>query len=133
MNDLPVYVLDTHALYWQIFEPAKLSPSSRQAIQDGEAGKAVMAVPYIALAELFYLLKKLMKENDFPNVVALLKGNANYRLEPLVLADIENLAAFPEITEMHDRLFATVSQRLGATIVTKDPNIQASPQVKWLW
>jgi hypothetical protein len=34
---------------------------------------------------------------------------------------------------MHDRLIAVSANRLGATLVTKDPMIQASHQVKWLW
>lgn len=46
---------------------------------------------------------------------------------------LENLASMPEIPEMHDRLLAIATNRLDATIVTRDPIIQASPQVKWLW
>jgi hypothetical protein len=34
---------------------------------------------------------------------------------------------------MHDRLLAVAAKRLGATIVTRDPIIQASTQVRSLW
>jgi hypothetical protein len=43
------------------------------------------------------------------------------------------LAAHPEVAEMHDRLIAIASNRLRATLITKDRNIQASPRVTWLW
>jgi len=33
------YLLDTHVVYWHLFEPARLSTVSRQAIVEGEAGK----------------------------------------------------------------------------------------------
>jgi PIN domain nuclease of toxin-antitoxin system len=39
----------------------------------------------------------------------------------------------PEIPEMHDRLIALAAKRLGATIITKDKTIQASPHVKCHW
>ncbi|HJT32551.1 MAG TPA: hypothetical protein VJ783_10950 [Pirellulales bacterium] len=52
---------------------------------------------------------------------------------PLSLSDLAALDSMPEIPEMHDRLLALAAKRLGATIITKDSTIQASPQVKWLW
>lgn len=52
------YLLDTHVLYWHLFAPAKLSAAAVQAIKDGEAGQAQLFVSHIALAELFFLLKK---------------------------------------------------------------------------
>jgi hypothetical protein len=35
-----IYVLDTHVVYWYLFEPARLSTACRQAISEGETGKA---------------------------------------------------------------------------------------------
>ncbi len=34
---------------------------------------------------------------------------------------------------MHDRLIAIASNRLEATLITKDRTIQASPRVAWVW
>jgi PIN domain nuclease of toxin-antitoxin system len=130
---MTVYVLDTHVLYWHLFVPAKLSPRAKQALADGEAGLALLVVSHIVLAELFYLLKKLGQDTLFPNAVAAIRGNPNYSLEPLVLDDVENLSKYPDITEMHDRLLVTQTNRVGGTLVTKDQNIQASPHLRWLW
>ena len=93
----------------------------------------LLLVSHIVLAELFFLLKKLGHDSQFAAMVAAIRANSNYRIEPVVLDDIENLAGFAEVPEMHDRLLAIAAKRLGATLVTKDPLIQASPQVKWLW
>lgn len=133
MNSLPLFVLDTHVLYWHVFETAKLSASARQAILDGETGKAILIVPYLILAELYYLLKKHNQANHFPGVIALLRSNSNYRFEAMVLEDVEMLALYPEISEMHDRLIVVLTNRVGATLITKDENIQASTRLNWIW
>lgn len=109
------FLLDTHALYWHLFEPAKLSPAARQAIDDGEAGKAGLIILSIVLAELYYLLVKFQVDDLFIDVLASLQAHPNYRIEPILLEDVRNLPTYPEVPEMHDRL------------------IQASPQLTWLW
>ncbi|MFI5455031.1 MAG: hypothetical protein ACHRXM_06225 [Isosphaerales bacterium] len=45
----------------------------------------------------------------------------------------QQLGSIPEIPEIHDCLLAIAAKHFGATIVTPDPIIQASTQVKWLW
>lgn|SRR5487761_1144192 len=130
---MTIYLLDTHALYWHLFGPAKLSAAAKQAIAEGEAGQALLIVSHVVLAELFFLLRKLGEDAKFSNIVAAILSNANYRIDSIVLNDILGLADFPEITEMHDRLIALAAKRLGAAIVTKDRAIQASAQVSCVW
>jgi PIN domain nuclease of toxin-antitoxin system len=128
-----VFLLDTHALYWHLFRPTKLSAPAKQAIADGEAGLARLVISHIALAELYFLLKKLGQEPDFAPSLAAIRTNPNYSIEPVALDDIEKLPVYPEVPEMHDRLLVAAANRLGGTLVTIDAIIQASPQVKWLW
>ena len=128
-----VFLLDTHALYWHLFRPEKLSAPAKRTIADGEAGVVQLAISHIALAELCFLLKKLGQERDFPPALAAIRRNPNYSMEPVALEDIERLPEYPEVPEMHDRLLVAGTNRLGGTLVTKDAIIQASPQVKWLW
>ncbi|MCO6458541.1 MAG: PIN domain-containing protein [Pirellulaceae bacterium] len=130
---MTVYLLDTHVLFWHLFAPAKLSAAARQAVADGETGQARLVVSHLVLAELFFLLKKLGQEAQFPNIVAAIRGNATYSFDPIVLDDIENLSKYPAVAEMHDRLLVIQANRLCGTLISKDQNIQASPQVKWLW
>jgi PIN domain nuclease of toxin-antitoxin system len=126
-------LLDTHALFWHLFEPAKLSPAARQAIADCEARQAGLIVLSLVLAELYYLLLKFQVESLFPEVLTALKANSHYRIEPILLEDVGHLPVYPEVPEMHDRLIVIASNRLKATLITKDQKIQASPQVTWLW
>jgi PIN domain nuclease of toxin-antitoxin system len=127
------YLLDTHVLYWHLFDPTRLSHASRRAIDDGEAGKGSLIVLSLVLAELYYLLRKAQVEDLLPDVVGDLQDNPNYRIEPITLEDVLKLAAYPEVPEMHDRLIVAAGSRLAATLITKDQKIQASPQVTWLW
>jgi PIN domain nuclease of toxin-antitoxin system len=128
-----IYLLDTHVLFWHLFEPARLSTASRETIAEGEAGKAGLIVLSIVLAELYYLLSKLQVDSLFPDIVTDLRGHPSYRIEPLVLEDVLNLTIYPRIPEMHDRLIVAASNRLGATLITKDQKIHGCPQVNWLW
>lgn len=127
------YLLDTHALFWHLFDPAKLSPAARQAIEDGEAGKDGLVVLSLVLAELYYILLKFQVDDLFLEILDALLAHPHYQIEPILLVDVRSLAAYPEITEMHDRLIAIASNRLEATLITKDRTIQASPRVVWLW
>jgi len=127
------YLLDTHVVYWHLFEPARLSTACRQAIAEGEAGKAGLIVPTVVLAELYYLLCKIQVDGLFPDVVTDLEDNPNYLIEPMILEDVLKLADYPEVPEMHDRLIVGARNGLGAILITKDQKIQASHQVAWLW
>ncbi len=127
-----VFLLDTHTLYWHLFRPQKLSAPAKRTIADGESGLAQLVISHIALAELYFLLKKLGEEHDFPPALAAIRRNPNYFIEPVALDDIEKLPGYPEVPEMHDRLLVAATNRFGGTLVT-NAIIQASPQVKWLW
>lgn len=133
MTSMPVYLLDTHAVYWYLIASKRLSGAARQAYMDASSGRATLIIYHVVLAELFFLLNKkqqLPLFRQFLNEFLLLPG---FGSEPLVLSDIEQLPAFPEIPEMHDRLIAIAAKRLGATIVTSDSKLHASPQVRCLW
>ena len=76
---------------------------------------------------------KLQVDGLFLDILADLQANPNYRIEPILLEDVSSLAAHPEVPEMHDRLIVITSNRLKATLITKDEKIQAAPRVTWLW
>jgi PIN domain nuclease of toxin-antitoxin system len=133
MNGTRLFCLDTHAVYWHRIASPRLSPAAAQAYQDAIDGKATLIVHYVVIAELFYLLTKYGQPALFAPLIADLKSLPYYQIEPLTLADLEALDSLAEIPEMHDRLLALAAKRLGATLVTKDPLIQASPNVRCLW
>lgn len=133
MSALPLFCIDTHAIYWRRTASPKLSAAAAQVFDDGVQGKTALIVPYVVVAELFYLLEKQNQEGLYAPLLADFQMLPYYRLEPLAVPDLAALDSMPEIPEMHDRLIALAAKRLGATIVTKDSTIQACQQVKSLW
>jgi PIN domain nuclease of toxin-antitoxin system len=133
MTSLPLFCIDTHAIYWWRNGSPSLSGAAAQVFDDGIQGKAILVVPYVVIAELFYLLVKHRQVGLFAPLLADLQTLPYYRPESLAFGDLEALDTIPEIPEMHDRLIALTAKRLSATIVTKDKTIRASSQVKCLW
>jgi predicted nucleic acid-binding protein len=54
----PVYLPDTHTLYWHITRPSRLSSTARNITDDAASGKAVLVASTIVLAELYWVLRK---------------------------------------------------------------------------
>ena len=63
MTALPLFLMDTHSLYWRRLGSSKLSKAAAQVFDDGIAGKAVLLVHHVAIAEMFYTLQK---QNQIP-------------------------------------------------------------------
>jgi len=120
MSSLPLFCLDTHAVYRRRVASPKLSAAAAQVFDDGIHGKAILIVSCVVVAELFYLLQKHGEVGLFAPMLADFQTFPYYRLEPLAVSDLGALGSIPEIPEMHDRLLALAGKRLGATIVTKD-------------
>jgi len=133
MTNLPIYLLDTHVLYWHLIGSSRLSSSAVNIFTEAQAGKAVLVVYYVVLAELYYLLQKYGQTALFAPLLQALQTLPYFRIEPIDFIDIQELGNYPQVTEMHDRLIVIATNRLGATLVTRDGNIQASNRVQWVW
>ena len=133
MTSLPVYLLDTHALYWHLIGSPRLSSSAANVFTEAQTGKCILVVYYVVLAELYYLLQKYGQTNLFAPLLQHLQTIPCFRIEPVDFLDIRDLGNYPEITEMHDGLIVIATNRLGAILVTRDGNIHASPNVQCLW
>ena len=93
----------------------------------------MLIVYYVVLAELFYLLDKYGQTPLFEPFLQDLQALPYFRIEPIDFMDIQNLGDCTEVAEMHDRLIVIAANRLGATLVTRDKNIQTSNKVSWIW
>jgi PIN domain nuclease of toxin-antitoxin system len=58
VNSIPLFCLDTHAVYWHRLASSKLSAAASQVFEDGIQGRALLIVSYVVVAELYYLLHK---------------------------------------------------------------------------
>jgi len=80
-----VYVLDTHTLFWREFHPKRLPPTVSQVFLEALAGRAVIVLLPIVLAEFYYVLRKEGLEQDAPLYLQYVHEVSGYRLEALNL------------------------------------------------
>ena len=90
-------------------------------------------MPAIVAAEVHYLSVKLGEPLAPSDLLRAIDEADTLRLSDLGRTQLELLDRLPEIPEMHDRLIAAEAAALGSPVVTRDPDIAASPQVESIW
>ena len=133
LDSLDRFVVDTHALWWYLRSPQRLTPAAAAVFRLAETGNATIIVPAIVIAEFYFLSAKLGQTIAPSVLLQLLTGVGGIELSDLGRAQLERLEQFPEIPEMHDRLIAAESMTLGAPVVTRDEILSTSPQVETIW
>jgi PIN domain nuclease of toxin-antitoxin system len=127
------YVADTHALYWYLINSPKLGANANNAFDEADNGQALIYIPSIALAELYFLNKKQAIKIDFAAKYKQLEQSGQFILTPFEASDVLDFDKDSAVKEIHDRIIAGVSRRLNAPLLTKDQNITASNVVKTIW
>lgn len=134
MLDSPArFVVDTHALWWYLRSPERLSPAASAVFRLAETDNAIIVVPAIVVAEFYFLSLKLGQPFVPSDLFNTLDAVSGIEFSGLGKAQLARLDQFPEIPEMHDRLIATESIALGAPVVTRDEILAASPQIETVW
>jgi predicted nucleic acid-binding protein len=87
------HVNDTHALLWHPINSPALGVSARLAFDEADAGQALIYIPAIVIAELYYLNEKKGRPLDFLTKYA-----------PLVQSKQIVLAVLPSSHARHRRL-----------------------------
>lgn len=131
MNDK--FVPDTHALFFYLTDFSKLKARAKAAFNRFDNGEAVLFVPWIVIAELFWLARKLASNMDFSAEFQKLRNHPQIIFIEL---DAEQVLNFPKpgkITEMHDRIIAGVAYKFGIPLITRDQNIKDSGYVRTIW
>ena len=126
-------MVDTHALWWYLQSPDRLTPAASAVFRLAETGNATIVVPAIAVAEFYFLSVKLKQPVAPSTLLDALAGVSGIELSDLGRAQLERLDQFPDIPEMHDRLIAAESAALDAPVVTRDATLSASPNVETVW
>ena len=134
MLDSPArFVVDTHALWWYLRSPERLTTAASAVFRLAETGNATIIVPAIAVAEFYFLSVKLGQPIPPFDLLAALDAVGGIELSDLGRAQLERLDRFPEIPEMHDRLIAAEAAALDAPVVTRDETLTASVQIETVW
>jgi PIN domain nuclease of toxin-antitoxin system len=127
------YVADTHALLWYLLNSNKLGANASAAFEEGENGQALIYIPAIVFAELYFLNKKYGGLIDFAAEYKKLEQGGQYILIPLESGNILDFDKDSAVSEMHDRIIVGVSRRLNAPLMTIDRNIVNSKLVTTVW
>ena len=127
-------LLDTHALIWLAFEPAKLSKAAREAIHES-ARTGGLGISAITLWEAAWLVTH--RRVNFT-------GTADAFLEEIS----SRTAVFPDYTRIallanqlpstysrdpSDRLIGATAMSEGIALITKDRTIRNCKQIKTIW
>jgi len=126
-------VADTHALWWYLTTPERLSAAVSAVFRLVETGGATLIVPAIVVAELHYVSVKLRQPMAPSALLDALASVGGIELSDLGRTQLEWLDRLPEIPEMHDRLVAAEAMVRRAPVVTRDAVLSDSPQIETVW
>jgi len=127
------YVADTHALFWYLTASPRLGHQARSAFDEGAYGQAVIYVPVIVLAELYFLNEKAGRPLDFRSEYVRLRQSGQFVCVAFLPEDILGFDTDATVPEMHDRIIVGVARRMGATCLSLDPQIVQSGLVTTVW
>ena len=127
------FVVDSHALWWYLSSPERLTAAASAVFRLAETGNATIIVPAIAVAEFYFLSAKLGRPVPPSELLAALDAVDGIELSDLGRAQLEMLDRFPEIPEMQDRLIAAEAAALDAPVVTRDDVLTTSRQIETVW
>ena len=128
-----LYVADTHALFWYLIDSPLLGPTARAAFNEAETENALIYVPAIVLAELYFLNEKKGHPLDFVSKYQRLTQSSRFVLLPFFPATILDFDSCSATGEIHDRMIVADARRLGAKLITRDKKIMASGVVATVW
>jgi predicted nucleic acid-binding protein len=127
------YVADTHALFWYLTASPQLGSQAKRAFDEGVRGQAVIYIPAIVLAELYFLNEKVDRPLDFPSEYDRLRQSGQFVFVAFVPEDILDFDVDAAVPEMHDRIIVGVARRLGAACLSLDPYIVNSSLAQVVW
>lgn len=127
------YVTDTHTWHWYVQDDPQLGTGARAALRLVETGESQLLIPAIVLAEFVCLCEKLRIRPPMQRVAETIASNANIVLLDLSLAQLTAFEKLDPSLEMHDRLILADALLAGATLITRDDELQRAGVVPTIW
>src|SRR6266849_1402437 len=127
------YVTDTHALFWYLINSPLLGSGASAAFVEADNSQALIYIPAIVLAELYFLNEKKLRPLDFGAKYVRLEQSVQFVLLPFHPAVMLDFDACQAVTEIHDRMIIADARRLNAVLITRDQEITASGLVQPIW
>jgi len=130
---MTLYVADTHSLFWYLTNSSALGSNASKAFDEADKGAALIYLPAIVLAELYYLNEKQGRPIDFAVEFLRLSESSQFVLLPFTPEDTLEFDRDRAVSEMHDRMIVGVARRLAASLISRDQQITASNIVPVVW
>jgi len=127
------YVTDTHSLFWYLINSPLLGAGASAAFDEADNGQALIYVPAIVLAELYFLNEKKHEPLNFAAQYMGLEQSAQFVLLPFDPPTMLDFDMCKTVVEMHDRMIVADARRLKAPLITRDHEIKASGLVQTVW
>ena len=127
------FVIDTHALFFHLVDPDKLGATARTQFGRFDNGEVTFLIPWIVIAELFWLAKKRSANMDFGAEFQRLQDHPQVVFVGLDSEQVLNFPKLDKVTEMHDRIIVGVAYKFGIPLLTRDQNIRDSDYVTTIW
>ncbi len=128
------YVTDTHPFLWYLVgDTRRLGPAARVAFDQAEAGRAVIIIPSIVLAESLHVSEKGRMKFKFERVLETIESALNYRIYPLDLPVIRRASDLKGVSEIHDRIIVATAKHIELELITDDEEVRTSGQVGVVW
>ncbi len=131
-----VFVTDTHALVWHLFNPARLGPKGTAAFREVQQGQALLIVPLVVIAEMAMVVEKgrvSATMDQFQAVIAQMQSSTNYQINALTLPLVLAAMRLTQLADIFDRLIVAETQAVNAKLITVDSEIAGSGIVSVVW
>ncbi len=129
----PAYVVDTHALIWYMTNEKKLGKQALEIFAAAERGETRLIISAIVVAEMYYANKKNKWFADFSAAYRQIRTKPYFRFVHFKADHVLSFDVDVTIPEMHDRIIAGLAHRIGAPLLTSDPQIIAANLVTIVW
>lgn len=120
------YVADTHALFWYLTSSPRLGDAAKAAFEEAARGEAVVLIPSIVIAELYYLNEKAGSPIDFADEYRRLASAGQFTFIPLTADDVAEFDRDRAVAEMHDRIIVGVARRHACPCITRDAQVNGA-------
>jgi PIN domain nuclease of toxin-antitoxin system len=120
--------LDTHALYWFLEEPGKLSPKSERILKN----RPRLIISIIVFFELLYMERKSGGLISLEKVLERLKSY-NHRVAPVDTLVFRKSRVIDDNLELHDRIIVATALLAKTPLITKDRQISESGVIEAIW
>ncbi len=128
-----IYVADTHSLVWFLTEDKKLGKEVLVIFQNTDAGKSVIVIPTIVIAEVMYIAESKDAAIKFSDLLEKLKQSVNYIVFDLDLEVLIEMQYYKKLKDIHDRIIVATASITKSKLITKDKNIKDSSYVETIW